>query len=400
MLLPSIALLLAASPMTFDEALRLASEAPAVAAARAAVTERRRLSQAVSPLSANPQLTVQPGVRQHSGGLGPELFVGLAQPFSLAGHGAARREALDRELEHDESLGRSLLQTSRLRTGRAWLSRWAAQTALAEAQRELELATDWATRVERASSSGGMTKVDAAAARAWRAEAALAVLAAEGEAFVAGVRLSEALGLDAREPLAAAEALPELALPDEAQLARTLAGAEQAPAVRLSANARDAEEARLLELKAANGTWLQVGVQGGREGAGDLVGLGTLQLTVPAFDRGERDQARLVAQVARAEGDRRDALARARAERVDTIHELTHTREMLEVLEDDLLPAAEDAARFAQKRLEGGEGTAFEWISARRTVLAAKSRHVRARADHALSRFAALELGAAPGEPR
>ena len=398
MLLPPLALILAASPLTFEDALRLASDAPAVAAARGAVAERRRLGDSVSSLTANPQLGVQPGVRKHAAGVGPDIYLSLTQSLNLAGFGGARKEALARELEHDETQGTSLLHGLRLRAARAWLALWAAQTSWSEAKLELELATDWAKRVERASVAGGLTKADAAAARGWQAEAALAVLAAHGEIFSSGVMLSGVLGVDTREPSLAAAALPELALPDAAVLEQSLARADRAPAVRLLANARDAEQAHLTEVKAANGTWLQVGVQAGREGAGDLVGVGVLQLTIPAFDRAERDQARFRALAVRAEGDRLDALARARAERVDVIHEVEHTREVLDLVEGALLPAAEDAARFAQKRMEGGEGTAFEWVMARRTVLMAKSRKVRAQADHTMSRFAAAELAAATGE--
>jgi outer membrane protein TolC len=397
MLLSPLALILAASPLTFEEALRLASEAPAVVAARAAVAERRRLGDSVSSLTANPLIGVQPGARRHAGGVDPEVFVSLAQPFNLAGYGGARKDALAREVEHDQSLGRGLALETRLRVARSWLSLWAAQTTWAEARKEVDLATDWAARVERAALAGGLTKADAAAAKGWQAEAALAALAAEGEVFSTGVMVNGLLGVDATVPAQAAGTLPELPLPDAASIARGMDRAEHAPSVAAFANLRDAEEAHGAESRAANGTWLQLGVYGGREGTGDLVGLGTLQLTLPAFDRGERDQARFKAQAVRAEGDRRDALAKARAERVDATHELEHTRETLELVDRALLPAAEDAASYAQRRMEGGEGTAFEWVMARRTVLMAKTRRLKAQADHAMSRFKAAELAAATG---
>lgn len=398
MLLTPVALFLAASPFSFDDALRLASEAPVVTSMRIAVSERRRLGSSVSTLVANPQVGVQAGWRRNEKDQGPEVFASIAQPLNLAGYGGARRAALGRELEHEENLGRGVLLGVRLKVARSWLSLWAAQSSLAEARREVELATDWAGRVDRAAAAGGLTKADAAAARGWKAEAALAALAAEGEVFSTGVMLSQALGVDSTQPSQASEALPELPLPDPESLTRSLERAEHAPGVAVWASARDAEEAHLEEARTANGTWLQVGAHAGREGSGDLIGLGTLQLTLPMFDRGERDQTRFKALAARAEGDRKDAIARARGERVDVIHELEHTREVLELVEQALLPSAEDAARFAQKRMEGGEGTAFEWVMARRTVLMAKGRRLRAQADHTMSRFAAAELAAATGE--
>jgi outer membrane protein, heavy metal efflux system len=390
-----LALALAAAPLTFDQALRLALEAPAVAASRAAVIQRRSLGAEVSSLTANPQVGVQVGGRRHEDEAGPELFASLAQPFNLAGLGGARREALASELEQDRSASRGLELETRLKVARGWLTLWTAQATWAEARQEVALATDWAGRVERAAQAGGLTRADAAAARGWQAEAALDALSAEGEVFSAGVLLNGLLGRSVAEPAVADAALPELPLPDAASLSRSLDHAERAPSVEVLARLRDAEEARLAEVAAANGTWLQLGVHAGREGAGDVVGLGTVQLTLPAFDRGERDQVRLRAAAVRAEGDRQDALARAYAERLDAAHELEHSRELLALVEGALLPAAEDAARFAQRRMEGGEGTALEWVLARRTVLMARSRRLRAQADHTLSRFKAAELAAA-----
>ena len=170
--------------------------------------------------------------------------------------------------------------------------------------------------------------------------------------------------------------------------------AERAPAVRAARQLKDAEEARARELLASKGTWLQVGATGGREGLGDVVALATLSVTLPVFENGQREAAPLLAAATHAEGERVLALAEARAERVLVTHELEHTRETLEVVEQDLVPANDEAAQGTQRRMEAGEATSQEWVLARRAALTAHSRLVRARASHALARFRAQELSA------
>src|SRR5512137_870139 len=51
----------AGAPITFDQAIGLASRAPVVAGVEAAATEQRRIGDSVSPVVANPTLAVQPG---------------------------------------------------------------------------------------------------------------------------------------------------------------------------------------------------------------------------------------------------------------------------------------------------------------------------------------------------
>ncbi|MDP1824373.1 MAG: TolC family protein [Archangium sp.] len=391
--MPSLlALFLTAAPLSFDDALSLAARAPQVAAAERAAAARRANASTVSSLQSNPTLGLQPGVRTNATGTGPEFIGTLTQSLNVSGYSGARREAVALEVAQAQGGARLEAHLARLSVADGWLRVWTAQGVLAEARRELDLASDLGGRVGRAAQSGAITRADAAAVRAWVAEARLAVLSAEGELFDTGVQLNRALGLDAAAPAQVAAELPELGLPQVEQLAQSLGRAEHAPAVKAALQLRDAEEARARELVASKGTWLQVGATGGREGLGDVVVLGTLAVTIPVFDSGERDAAPLHAAATQAEGARLRALAEARAERVLVTHELEHTRETLEVVERELVPASDEAAQGTQRRMEAGEATSQEWVLARRAALAAHSRWVRARAEHALARFRAREL--------
>lgn len=387
-----IAIVLASAPLRFDEALALADRSPLAVSSKRATERRREVSSSVSALVANPSITVQPGYRGSSLGGGLEMMGSVALPLNLSGLGGARRETVGHELAHERLWARATLHSVRLTTAGAWLQLWAAQGVLEEARREFELARALGERFERAARSGAVTKVDSASMRAWVAEAQLAVLTAEGEAFEAGVQLNRALGRDASSPASADAQLPEVPVASETALSQSLASAERSPSAELARASVEVEEARVKETLASKGSWLQVGIAGGREGSGDLVALGTLGLTLPTFERGEREAAPLVAAAARSEGDRQVAIAEARAQHVQVVHELEHTRETLEVLEQALVPATEEAALGVQRRLEGGESTVQELILARRAALNARSRKLRAQAAHALARFRAAEF--------
>jgi outer membrane protein TolC len=390
---PLLALLLAsAPPLSFDDALSLAARAPQVSASERAAEVRSAAIAKLSSLQSNPTVGLQPGVRINPQGTGPEFIGTLTQSLNASGYGAARREALTLESVQEQAGTQLLAHRARLSAAEAWLMVWTAQGVLVEARRELELARDLGSRVERATKSGGITKADAAVVRAWVAEAHLAVLSAEGELFDAGVQLNRVLGLDAALPAQVTEALPALTLPASGALADSLGRAERAPAVSAALQLKATEDARANEALASKGTWVQVGATGGREGLGDVVALATLSVTLPLFESGQREAAPLHAAATHAGGMALRALAEARAERVLVTHELEHTLETLEVVERELVPANDEAAQGTQRRMEAGEATSQEWVLARRAALAAHSRLVRARASHALALFRAQEL--------
>ena len=389
---PLLAVVVAAAPLTFEDALSQAAQAPQVAAAERASRVRSEAAPKVSSLQMNPSIGLQPGVRTNTQGTGPELIGSLSQSFNVAGAGAARKEAMALEVKHEQGGAKLEAHLSRLSVAEAWLAVWSAQGVLAEARRELELARVLGEKVERAAKSGALTRVDAAGVRAWVAEAQLAVLSAEGQVFDTGVELNRALGLDAAAPAEVSTTLPGFPEVSVAALDESVSRADRAPAVRTARLLADAEEARAKELLASKGTWLQLGATGGREGLGDVVALATLSLTLPVFDNGQREAAPLRAAAAHAEGQRALALAEARAQRVLVKHELEHTRETLEVVELSLVPANDEAAGGTQRRLEAGEATSQEWVFARRAALNARSRLVQARAAYTLARFRAQEL--------
>lgn len=386
------------TPIKFQEALDLVDASPVVQAAERVADQRRAEGDDVSRLTANPLLQVQPGGRRMSaGGTGAELYLGLSQRLNLGGFGKKRKASVAREVEQDAALSNVTRQQVRLSVAAAWLARWSAQAAIDIAAHEQRLAEELEQRLERTLAAGEATRVDLAMATAWRAESALRTLSAEGEAFESGIELARALGVAPESPQQVAADLPSIDLPEQQTMLATLHDVAAAPQLVAAEAQRATEQARLEEVSAARAPQLAVGALGWREGAGDFAAVATFELEIPLFDRGQRERATQAAAIARAEGDALEAALLARSARALSLHEVEHSRQVLETVEQKVLVAAEALAEAQRIRLEAREATTQEWVLARRAVLTAKLEAIRARADHMYARFVAKELWRAHG---
>lgn len=384
----ALALALSATPVTFDQALALAEKTPAVAAAGRAAKAQSESAGRVPLLTLNPTLAAQPGVRwSPSLGPGPELQASLSQGFNLSGHGPARQRSARAEAEHATAQRTSLLRAARLWAALAWTRAWAAETKLALAKAELDEAAAWAGRVERAASLGALNRAEVSAAQAYRGEAEVLALHAEGEAFEAGLELARVLGLAADEPLAVAGP-PPLWPPAEGGVAAL----PRTPAVLEAKAALEAERALGEEAWAARGHVLQLSAHGAREGTGDVLATLGLQWTFPLFDRGERERGVHAAAVARAEGAVTRAEAEARVALAVATHEVEHKARELRAVEERWVPAARDAAQSQRALFDAGEATAWELMLARRVQLSAEQRLAEAKAELSFATFRLAEL--------
>ncbi|MDB4984850.1 MAG: outer membrane protein-like protein [Myxococcaceae bacterium] len=378
--------------LTFTQALEQSARAPLLEAAIAVEATRRDHAERVSSMTHNPIFGVQPGGRAlaHGGG-GAEVYVSLSQRVNLAGLSGRRKEALARELEHDQAAVQAVRASVRRAVAEQWLARWVAQEALAVAERERDLAADLAARLGTLLGVGEATVIEQGVARTWVAEAQLSALALEDDGLTAGVRLAQMMGQPATAPLDVARELPQIALGDEARLQELPRDVRDAPAVKSASSLRAADSSRLAELAAARGATMALGVLGWREGGGDLAAVGTLEVDLPVFERGERERASAAAELERARGSERDSVLIAQAERSLWLHELEHSHRVLDVVQDQLLPAARSVADGQYKRLQAREASAQDWVLARRAVLKGELDAIRARAAHALARFLVAE---------
>jgi outer membrane protein TolC len=387
-----VTILVVAQPLGFDEAIARADRSPALSAQASGLELRRELAESVPWVTSNPTLQVQPGARlSPTGATGPELYVGVAQELSLSGAGSSRKTAALREVDADEAALAVRRRAARLTVAQAWLAAWASTGALAAAREELALTQQLTASVVRGAAAGGFTRVDVAITKAYGAEAHLAELSLEGEAFSRSVALARALSTETPGLPEVAATLPVIALKasEHASLVESARSSNRVKAARAD---EDAARAHSAELEASRGASLQVGALGWREGGGDVAALAKLQLTLPAFERAQRERSVAAAGVAQAEGHVRTALVDERLDRLDALHELEHTAQTRRVLEDALLPAASEAVEGTTRRFIAGEVTAQELVLARRTLVSTKARVIRARADEVFARFRVVVL--------
>lgn len=374
--------------LTFDEALGLADQAPSVEGARAAVSAQRDLAGRISSQTSNPTLTVEPGYRLSAGSSSATRIEGtasLTQSWNLAGLAARRREAARAEGDQLDAEARAAALTRRLTAAQAWIELWAAQAALADARQEAELAAELAARTGRAADHALVTRADAADAVTYRAEARLLAISVEGEVTDLGFRLAREAARPAA-PLATAGPLPAPDLPERAEWPRLLERAGRLPEVRARRLTARAEGARAAEVRAARGTALGLGLVLQRDNQREQVAFAQVGITLPLFDRGEREAAGLEAAARRTGGEAEEARRAASAELARALHEVEHTAEVLAELEQGFLPASAEGVRLREVAFRAGDATVLEVLVARRSAAAARARLARARAAHAWAR--------------
>ncbi|TKD03315.1 TolC family protein [Polyangium fumosum] len=384
----NVALAATAPPKTlsFDEAIGLSVATPDVRGAERAVATKHALGARISGMTENPQIYVQPGFRVlPTPNQGVEIQASVTQSWNLAGLSSARKAAARVEEEELSAGARALVLTQRLDAARAWIDLWAAERVLDVAMREAALAGEFARLVEKAAQASAATKADAADARAYHAEARLGVIGAEGEVFERGLGLARviAAGVD---PLGAHGDLPAPVLPSGAGLRDAQKRAATLPAVQQKAIAARVEHAREAEERAARGTSLSVGLYVQRDSPGGFVGYGAVGLTLPVFDRGERERSGMAARAAQLEGETKREAANASADVAMGIHEVEHTQDIVDTLAGAILPALTEGLAARVRLFEAGEGTMLEVLTARRNVAAAQARLERARAANAWAR--------------
>ena len=372
-------------PITFDEALGIAAQAPSVTGAEAAAADQRRIGDSVSSVIANPTLNVQPGAARDPID-NQWKYMGettLMQGWNLSGLPGDRKAAVRAEGEQLLAEARAAALSHRLAAAQAWMELWAAQQSLADALQESELASEFSTKMARAAAAAAFTRAEAADAATYAAEAHVQALAAEGEVVDRGYQLAVAMGQEAEKALVAAGPLPAPPAPRRADWPAILQAAGKLPAVAAHKLASDASRARDVEARSARGWGLGTGVKGTRDYLGTWGAQAVVEFSFPVFDRGEREAAPQAAASARADGEFKEARAVAATELARSLHEVEHTGEVLDAIEKELVPAAEANAKARDASMRAGETTVLEVLVARRVWAAARQKRTRALASHA-----------------
>lgn len=379
----------------FAAAMELAERGPLLRGAAAGLAAKRALDAQVSSMTVNPQVSMQLGYRRVSDAEhGIDVQVSAQQGFNLAGYAAARAASMGREELAMAAELRALRLNRRLAAARAWLSLWAAGEALREARVELVAMTEFLERVERAAQATALTRTDVAEARAYLGEARLTALNIEGEQYELGLELGRLIGPGEAGGgesgrLVASGPVPEVALPEvtpelQAQVLRRLDALPASQALRLQA---EAERRREAEALAARGTQLNIGAMGLHEPATPYAVLGTLSVTLPLFERGQRERAEILGRLGRLQGEAQEALLAGRSELLLALHDVQHSHEIWEQLQLQVVPASSETLALRERLVAAGDGTVLEVILARRAAAAARGRLWRSLATHSFARY-------------
>lgn len=376
-----------ADAITFDRAIELARVAPEVRGAERALDVKRRSRQNTSRITYNPQIMLQPGFRlAPADARGLEVQASLTQTWSLAGLARARDQALRSEEELWSAEARLIALSRGLGAARAWIDLWATQQLWDEARAEAAIAATFTATIERANALSAATLADVADARAYVSEADLLVLAAEGEVFHLGLLLNQETGSTRDAPLAAEGPLPAPPLPSAAEYAGALDRADQLPQIAALELSGRVAQARAAEIKAAYGAHLLTGVFFQRDQPGGVVPYAIVGLTLPVFNRGERERGEALAAAERLAGAAEQARVDARAELAQAIHEVEHSQRIWSELERHLVPAQQAATAARERLFAAGQATVVEVLLARRAAIQGRARRHRAAADHAWAR--------------
>jgi outer membrane protein TolC len=219
-----------------------------------------------------------------------------------------------------------------------------------------------------------------------------------------GYALAAAVARAPEHPLVTSGDLPEAPVPPRHEWAGLITRAVSLPSPRALALVAEADRALALEVRAASGGELELGVLGQRDAAGRTVLLGSVRLTLPVFERGQRAAGVIAAQAAQKAGAAADASRRAGVALARALHEVEHTREVLEELHEALLPATAESARLRTAAFRAGDATVVEVLLARRAAASARARELRASAAHAWARAKTMlllaQLGTETATPR
>ncbi|WP_317987865.1 TolC family protein [Hyalangium gracile] len=378
--------------LTLDEAVAMARrQSPALLEAAGRVAEAQGPVAGASPLLRdNPTLQTEAGPRTRSNGeQALDVGVGLVQQVELGGKRGARLESARAGLARETAWRQDVERRVLGEVAATFLRALHVQERLRLARAVEQAAQDTAHSVQRRFEAGDVPVVDVNVARVALARARADVAGTEGEEAAILGELRALLGLPAQHALGLRGELRALASASTTPSSRT--------AVRPDIAALEAELAQAeAELRLGQrSAWpdVGVGVRYQRE-AGESAILGTLNVPLPFFARGQEAQVTGEARVRRLQAAL-EAARRARDVQQEAALAHHHKRqEALALLERDALPLLADNESLARKSYEAGEMGLAEFLIVRRDTLDARAAYLDSLLEAALAR---VQLSVATG---
>lgn len=366
----------AAAPLTLASAVQLALQNhPEIAAARReidAAEGARTQAQAYQ----NPTLSMEvEGVQRDS----RTTTVMLGQPLELGGQRAARRAVAERTLDLAHAQLQARQSGLRASVTAAFLAALVAQERVRLAQTSLELAGAGSQAAGKRVAAGKVSPVEATRAKVAQAGVRLELLQAQGEwqTSLQELRVLTAYSVATEVLDGHALALPRLPAPEALQ--ERIA---QAPALRQA----QLEVQRLGALAELENTrrvpdiTLSAGVQHARDPGRSQVVIG-LSMPLPLFDTRRGAIAEALGRQGKAEDEAQAVGLRLRADVAAALQRHATALAEVQALQSEILPGAQSAFDAARKGFELGKFDYLETLDAQRTLLQARTQHLRSVAD-------------------
>lgn len=400
--------LLAAGPLTLEEAWRIAEGAnPALRAAQAALAAAEgQLAEARALLFNNPELSLERSRTRFSPAPPPDERAsgwrfGVAQPFEIGGQQGRRREAAEAEHAAVQANIAEVRAQVRADVEERFVQVLALQLRSAVEKETVFILEQAAQAVRKRLDAGEVGRLDANVAQVEAERARNALTQLDEQLTLARAELAVTLQLPPTE-------LPEVVGELERTPAYSLENLLEAAAMRqrLRALARREEAARRrLELeRAARYPDVTLGLFTGRDGPPDLreniVGL-SVSLPLPLFRRNQAGIGLATTELTQAEVERRAAERDVRAGVRAQWQRVAQLEARARRLRESVLRALEENRRLSQIALKEGEIGIAELVLVNRQVAEVRREVLEAEADLRRARIA-LERAAGwlPEEPK
>lgn len=353
---------------------------PAIRAAESRVLQARFKLDAARALL-NPQVTVQHGVGNNTGGLDEDLII--SQTIELGGKRGARISQALAELRRAEADLLALRAKSSFEVRQAYLGVVVTLGETALARETLALAEQFHKTAVTQFQAGEVPQTEVVRAELELALAQRAVEDAEADVAIARVSLGSLIAADPTAKWSIAAELPPLTPPPDLDaLRKSVASRPELVAARAQIEASSA--AAIGARRAGNPDLFAIGTLGHFDQGGVSARAGII---FPLFDQGSLRATRRSAEAAIDEN--RALLAdsqRTLALELDLAYaRLTKARSRAVSIENDQMPKAKKLLSMAQEAYQHGLGSYLELLDAQRAYNGVAATLLRARADYALA---------------
>jgi cobalt-zinc-cadmium efflux system outer membrane protein len=379
--------------LTLQDALARARQTPVVTAANAGVTEAEaNLRSELRLLRENPSLDVSAGPRRSPNGTTLQQTVSVEQPFEIGGRRAARIERAQADLDTATAERDATVQRYLRDVALAFVAAADTDARLRLAKENETIADELLHIAERRFAVGDIPVLDVNIAKASLSQTRSDLLVAEGALEHAALSLKGRLGMPRSAPLATSGDLAgAITAPDLSLLLDRAATSPQLRAI--EARVRRAEA----DLQAARSLrWpdLALRAEESREEESRIL-LGGIHLSLPIFNRGQREQATATARLQRAQLELDVARQNAIAGAAGAFAEYKWRRTAAEELKTNALPLLADTVHLTERSYEAGEIDLAEVWVVRREALDARARYLDRLREAAES---AIDLQARAGQ--